>query len=778
MNNTTSIDNYPIPKTTVSEKDKFDNQYLTPDEFGILKDPSGYAKAIDGRTLHVSLEDIADILQTANGADNLFMHQRSNREQKTTKEFYDTAGGIENSFKQRSHHTTHPSINIDVPTVARQQEFGKRAYDLYGNMKFYWEEKDEYEVYRDDREYARDLDGHTIPVHLKDIRRLLERASRDEPACRCLPEHASSYTQTQLVPEIYTKDEINEMFYGVCGEHERNKEAFQMKLDGVYGPLNDSISWLTTCMEEMKKDIARIQNATNTVRPPLIDRRHPQSIDNRQSPSLARRHHASIDTNPPHPHTKKSQPNFHTREELDQLVEGIYRALETTEERLDGRCDDIYFPMDLTIGALTSKAEAIQGELVEIQSYIACRPEKQQGNPAAILTRSCKFGSFNPQRSALLINRQQHLFVARFRSTTVNPDTSPVDRYSLTTVDRRHSSSIDRNRPSDIDRHRPSDIDRTPAWTSTDTEPRDMVATLILVRDERGDLHDQEGLLRNAAEPVIDLSPAQRQRNRSQKGKGVASENVLGNLPLPEWNPSFSLGEGSGNSEVSLPSDFFADLPSGFTTHKSLDEESRRKVVAEGSSLINEGMRVFNAALDGIFRESRISHFKAEEAERELFRFRKEVEEQGRRQAEIHSRVLVRAERRGKRAIVAEMKRRVALFATEFESFKDAQEFVGDFRECRGSVATLYKSQNEDFSFLAEVAEMSGLMNGCAHAESLVPPIEGRIRQLWDSFEVSEDTAEAGTGVGDEGAGVADGEVDQPASSFGISMSGFLDFEL
>ncbi|KAF3534520.1 hypothetical protein DY000_02042088 [Brassica cretica] len=67
-----------------------------------------------------------------------------------------------------------------------------------------------------------------------------------------------SHQQTQLVPEIYTKDEINEMVYGVCGEHERNKEAFQMKLDGVYYPLNDSISWLTTSMEEMKQDIARI----------------------------------------------------------------------------------------------------------------------------------------------------------------------------------------------------------------------------------------------------------------------------------------------------------------------------------------------------------------------------------------------------------------------------------------------------------------------------------------------------------------------------------------
>ncbi|KAF3484926.1 hypothetical protein F2Q69_00053836 [Brassica cretica] len=97
---------------------------------------------------------------------------------------------------------------------------------------------------------------------------------------------------------------------------------------------------------------------------------------------------------------------------------------------------------------------------------------------------------------------------------------------------------------------------------------------------------------------------------------------------------------------------------------------------------------------------------------------------------------------------------------------------------CRGSVATLYKSQNEDFSFPAEVAEMSGLMNVCAHAESLVPPIEGRVRQLWDSIEVSEDTSEAGTGVSDEGAGVADGEVDQLASSFGVSMFGFFDFEL
>ncbi|KAF3609188.1 hypothetical protein DY000_02049297 [Brassica cretica] len=223
-----------------------------------------YQKAIDGRTLHVSREDIADILQTANRADNLFMHHRNNPEQKATNEFYDTAGGIDNIFIQKSRHPTQTSIDIVVPTsVAKQPEFGRRAYDRYGSRKFYWEEKDEYGVYRDDRRYARDLDGNTIRLHNRDIRRLLERASRDEPSYICLLEHANLFTQTKLVPEIYTKDEINEMFYGVCGEHEKNKGAFQMKLDGVYYPLNDIINWLTTCMEEMKQDIARIQHATD-----------------------------------------------------------------------------------------------------------------------------------------------------------------------------------------------------------------------------------------------------------------------------------------------------------------------------------------------------------------------------------------------------------------------------------------------------------------------------------------------------------------------------------
>ena len=49
----------------------------------------------------------------------------------------------------------------------------------------------------------------------------------------------------------------------------------------------------------------------------------------------------------------------------------------------------------------------------------------------------------------------------------------------------------------------PTSID-TSVRTSIDTEPQDMVATLILVHDEKGYLHDQEGHLCNAAGQRID----------------------------------------------------------------------------------------------------------------------------------------------------------------------------------------------------------------------------------------------------------------------------------
>ncbi|KAF3550334.1 hypothetical protein DY000_02006520 [Brassica cretica] len=134
-----SIDIRPKPPSTVSENPNFDNQYLTQDEFGIFRDPDGCARAIDEHALQVSGEDIADILQMANGADNLFMQQRTvpAHQQRVTKEFYDTAGSIDNRFKQKYKHPTRPSIKVDVPpSIDRCPEFGRRAFDLFGTRKF------------------------------------------------------------------------------------------------------------------------------------------------------------------------------------------------------------------------------------------------------------------------------------------------------------------------------------------------------------------------------------------------------------------------------------------------------------------------------------------------------------------------------------------------------------------------------------------------------------------------------------------------------------------
>ncbi|KAF3552743.1 hypothetical protein F2Q69_00015725 [Brassica cretica] len=255
-------------------------------------------------------------------------------------------------------------------------------------------------------------------------------------------------------------------------------------------------------------------------------------------------------------------------------------------------------------------------------------------------------------------------------------------------------------------------------------------------------------------EPHPDAVPDQRERVRPQKDKGIALEdrNFLSeDLPLPGWNPGFTPGDGSGTSEAPL----------------SVLLLQHHWMKRQGEKWSRTGMRVFNSTLDGSFREACLSHFKAEDIENKFIRFQNEVAERERRQAESHSRALIRAERNGRRTISAELARRATLFDAEFRSFKDAQDYVGGFRECRGSVGTLWKSQNADFSFLSEISEMSGLMDGCAHAESMVPPIEGRIRELWEPITVSEDTTEAGADAVDKG-----GEVDQPADSFGVSMSG------
>ncbi|WZZ44738.1 hypothetical protein YC2023_040997 [Brassica napus] len=109
----------------------------------------------------------------------------------------------------------------------------------------------------------------------------------------------------------------------------------------------------------------------------------------------------------------------------------------------------------------------------------------------------------------------EHLIRKKARSTSIDNTTCSLIDFcqpSLTqtlvpsTDTRSPLSTEDTHLPS-TDIFHPTSID-TKILTSIDTESRDMVATLILVRDDKGNLHDQEGHLHNAACQKIDAQGA------------------------------------------------------------------------------------------------------------------------------------------------------------------------------------------------------------------------------------------------------------------------------
>ncbi|KAF3601734.1 hypothetical protein F2Q69_00035442 [Brassica cretica] len=125
-----SIDDHPTTNLEVQVKDNTNYGYPTPDEFGIFRDSEGQSRVMDGHILHISNEDIAEII-AMNGCSNFYIPKNRSDDLPSIDDA--EAPSIDGHFESRRS-ILHPNrkrkprwenTEVSIPTVPEQNNYNK-----------------------------------------------------------------------------------------------------------------------------------------------------------------------------------------------------------------------------------------------------------------------------------------------------------------------------------------------------------------------------------------------------------------------------------------------------------------------------------------------------------------------------------------------------------------------------------------------------------------------------------------------------------------------------
>ncbi|KAF3541042.1 hypothetical protein F2Q69_00021993 [Brassica cretica] len=168
--------------------------------------------------------------------------------------------GSINFFNSKKRSEDPLSIDYGATTsIDGQFESSQSTLHLNRKQKRRWESRDEYGVYKVEDGFAHDEDGRIIHVSKEDIRAILQRAAMVGHICIGLPEYAKVPIPTVPAQNSYIKVEIDDLVDGIYRVIRTSDDFHSKRLDDIYYPSDNNISWLTTHTDEMEQDIAILQ---------------------------------------------------------------------------------------------------------------------------------------------------------------------------------------------------------------------------------------------------------------------------------------------------------------------------------------------------------------------------------------------------------------------------------------------------------------------------------------------------------------------------------------